>query len=328
MGPKIFLCVTLDTECDKNTKWETRFPLNFRSVLEGIPQKATPLFCKYNITPTYFLSPEVIRNSDCIRFLSQITRCELGAHLHGEFIEPMGQPDAPITQSVQAQLSFDVEQNKLRNLTTLFIDKFGYAPKCFRAGRFGLSRNSLEILGDLGYLVDSSITPFYTHYFTNGIINNYWGAPIEPYFPSINNFCKKGSSKVLEVPITVINSTFLHWPRWFLRQLNNRSFIHKRLLPRMGFKVERTKWLRPKYSTAAEMITIAEQVIRKPFGNKPHILNMMCHTNDYIPGGSPQASSVEDVEYIISSQLTFFDYLFSRHDVVSVGISHIYPLFN
>lgn len=324
MSNKIILCVTLDTECDKDANWETRFPLEFTSIQKGIPERLTPLFNKYGIRPTYFLSPEVIQNQNSVKLLSQIINCELGTHLHGEFIEPDAEPEAPKTKSVQAEMSFDIEQRKLQNLSELFTNQFGYAAKSFRAGRFGLSSNSLKLLSDLGYLVDSSVTPFYSHQFNDGKKSNYWGAPVQPYFPSQTDFRKKGSLRILEVPITVINPTLLLWPRFVLSRMHNHSFIHKRLLPRLGMKVEKTKWLRPKYSTAEEMINIADQLIKITKRKKLLVLNMMYHTAEVIPGASPYAATKEDVDYIISIQSLFFDYLFNHYHVECAEISKIY----
>ena len=36
---------------------------------------------------------------------------------------------------------------------------FGHAPASFRAGRFGIGPRSIGILDDLGYAVESSVTP-------------------------------------------------------------------------------------------------------------------------------------------------------------------------
>lgn len=323
MNLKVILCVSLDTECDKDINWETRFPLEFRSVVQGIPERLTPLFGQYGIKPTYFLSPEVLYDKACVDVLSQLNNCELGTHMHGEFIGPDANMNASKTSSVQAEMSLKLESEKLTNLSRLFKEKFGYFPKSFRAGRFGLSKNSLWLLSSLGYLADSSITPFYSHQFTDQIRNNYWGAPVQPYFPSKFNSRYKGCLKILEVPITVVNPFFLHWPRFIVRLMHNRSFIHKRLLPRLGFKIPKTTWLRPKYSSAEEMIAISDLLIRGMTKNNFTVLNMMYHPNEVIPGASPYAATEEDVNNILLTQRIFFDYLFNRYPVECVTISQV-----
>lgn len=323
---KIFLCVGLDTECDKDLTWETRFPLQFTSVLAGIPKILTPLFNIYGIKPTYFLSPEVINDSACVGLLTQLKDCELGTHMHGEYIGPNADMSASKTSRVQAEMSRKVEKEKLQNLTILFKKKFGYSPKSFRAGRFGLSYNSLSLLSSLGYLVDSSITPFYSHQFSDRIRNNYWGAQVQPYFPSKFDYRNKGCLNILEVPITVVNPFFLKWPRFIVRLMHNRSFIHKRLLPRLGYKIPKTTWLRPKYSSAEEMIAISDLLIQRTTKNNFTVLNMMYHPNEVIPGASPYAATEEDVNSNLLTQKNFFDYLFNRYKVECVTISQVREL--
>lgn len=323
---KVLLCVGLDTECDKDLTWGTRFPFQFRSVLEGIPKRLTPLFNYYGIKPTYFLSPEVINDKACVGLLRELKDCELGTHMHGEYIGPNADMSASKTSSVQAEMSRKVEREKLQNLTDLFKEKLGYSPKSFRAGRFGLSKNSLRLLCSLGYLVDSSITPFYSHQFSDQIRNNYWGAPVQPYFPSRFDYRNKGCLNILEVPITVVNPFFLQWPRFIVRLLHNRSFINKRLLPRLGYKIPKTTWLRPKYSSTEEMIAISDLLIQRMIKSKFTVLNMMYHPNEVIPCASPYAATEEDVNNILLTQKKFFDYLFNRYKVECVTISQVREL--
>ena len=84
----IFLILSIDTECDKDKNWNVRRPMSFTNVTTGIPQRLTPLFAKYNIKPTYLISPEVLNDEDSVNLLKSMKNCELGTHLHCEFIEP------------------------------------------------------------------------------------------------------------------------------------------------------------------------------------------------------------------------------------------------
>ena len=90
-------------------------------------------------------------------------------------------------------MSYENEKEKLFNITELFIKTFGYEPKSFRAGRFGISKDTLKILENLNYKVDSSITPDMQWRNNNKSKNtvNFFGAPYQPYYPSHNDFRKK-----------------------------------------------------------------------------------------------------------------------------------------
>ena len=79
---------------------------------------------------------------------------ELGTHLHSEFIDPDSNFSTKDTTLYQKDLSYKNEKEKLFNITELFKKTFGYGPKSFRAGRFGISKDTLKILENLNYKVD------------------------------------------------------------------------------------------------------------------------------------------------------------------------------
>jgi len=80
------VAVSIDVECDKDLHWRVRRPLTFRGVEEGIGRRLAPLFAEYGVRPTYLLSPEVIRDGTCVSLLKTLEACELGTHLHPEFV--------------------------------------------------------------------------------------------------------------------------------------------------------------------------------------------------------------------------------------------------
>src|SRR5512147_36688 len=82
------MAVSIDVECDKDERWAVRRPLTFKGVHEGIGERLTPLFAEYGVRPTYLLSPEVIRDGACADLFRELQDCELGTHLHPEFVLP------------------------------------------------------------------------------------------------------------------------------------------------------------------------------------------------------------------------------------------------
>lgn len=53
----------------------------------------------------------------------------------------------------------DIEKKKLKNLTDLIQKELGVIPTWYRAARFGADENTIQILQELGYQYDSSVTP-------------------------------------------------------------------------------------------------------------------------------------------------------------------------
>src|SRR5579872_3688453 len=100
MLPRVFLCVTVDCECDKGPAWRTRRPLSFEGVHEGIARRLHPMLRRHGVRPTYLLSPELLREPAVVERLASLDGCELGTHLHGELAEP-GAFEPDVTDAVQ-----------------------------------------------------------------------------------------------------------------------------------------------------------------------------------------------------------------------------------
>lgn len=290
---EIYLAVTIDTECDKGPNWKVKQPLGFRSVLEGVPQKFQPLFEKLGIKPTYLLSPEMIEHDGCVATLKQCAgKCEFGTHLHGEFVEPNRPPvDSVVaTNDMQLQYSSEVERAKLENLSRCFEARFGYKATSFRAGRFGIGKNSLKILDDLGYLVDSSVTPYAIHDDLH-----FWGCPTSPYHPAETDPSERGKLRILEAPVTIHSPFLSSLPQTWLRRQRPSAFWFRAARKLLGREFVRAIWLRPSFRDVADMRRVIYAHLAAARGKKRALLVMMFHSVEVIPAASPYAKTEEDV---------------------------------
>lgn len=325
-GERVILVVSVDTECDKGPAWRTQFPLSFRSITEALPEVLMPLFRRHEVMPTLLLSPEVMQNEESARVLGGLQDCELGTHLHGEFIEPGARPGAVGTHEAQCQYEPGIEREKLQNLTALFEGRFGRRPTSFRAGRFAVSGRTLSYLEELGYLVDSSVTPFRTNYFEGGYACNHWGAPLRPYRPSASDLRKRGRLRVLEVPVTLLADSFAAFPAVLLRRLSDRVLNRRRAFAALGLRPE-TKWLRPLRHSSPELIALADRVVATWRGGPPVVLNVMFHSVEAVPGASPYALVSEDVTRLVEDLGSLFDHLRSSYAVDARGLSSLHSIF-
>lgn len=89
------------------------------------------------------------------------------------------------------------ERWHLEQLTSLYERAFGTQPCSYRAGRYGMSDKTLTALGELGYKVDSSVTPHVDWSAQGG--PDYRLCPNRPYW----------DRGILEVPITILGMR--HW---------------------------------------------------------------------------------------------------------------------
>lgn len=304
---RAYLCVSIDTECDKGPKWRSQKPMSFEGVHEGVARRLQPLFDAHGAKPTYLISSEVLRDERCLetfRKLSSSSSCELGTHLHGEYAEPDAwEPD--VTRDFQRDYDAGVEKQKLTYLTDQFIRAFQYQPHSFRAGRFGIGKSTIGILEDLGYSVESSVTPFMDWTSSGAPGLTFDGSPTQPYRPDREEPGRRGDAKLLEVPVTIRK-----------RLLNAFPCIGKRVDPR---------WLRPTFTRGDALVRLAEDEIadaRRSEPGRPVVLNAMFHNVEIIPSASPYASAEPEARAILDRLGVLLAWA-KRESVAVVGLGDV-----
>jgi len=231
--------VTIDTEGDRICPFFVRRwgPLTgkFSSVLEGIPRLRS-VWNNFSALPVYLVTDGVLSCPDCIEVLKQeqAAGAEVGTHLHIGDDFPCNVPQ---------------ERRYLEQLTNLYEQALGARPCSYRAGRYGMSDKTLTALAELGYKVDSSVTPYVD-----------WSAQGGPDYSSFSNrpYWAQG---VLEVPITVLGKR-----KWW---------------PFGGWS--KYRWLRPSVATAEHLKRIVDLACDAGL----EVLNMAFHTMELIPRASP-----------------------------------------
>lgn len=271
---RAYLAVTIDTECDKGPKWRCRRPMSFVAIHDGVGERLAPLFAHHRAKETYLLSPEVLGDDRCASLFRRLAaRADLGTHLHGELAEPDAfLPD--VTEVFQRDYPREVERAKLTSLTRAFRDAFDRGPTSFRAGRFGIGPHSLSILEELGYEVESSVTPHVSWASSGAPGLDFRRAPTQPYHPCPTDASRPGSSPLWEVPVTIRR----HRAGFF-------SLAGRALPPR---------WLRPTRSSAESLIALMREERRACERSAPHrpcVLVAMFHNVEVVAGLSPYADS-------------------------------------
>ena len=297
-----YLTISIDTECDHRPDWSRSDPLSFENITEGIPNRLQPVFEGAGAVPTYLLTVEVMEDAGSVEAIMSIRNAphELGTHLHAAFIEPEKQFDdyAGIdSPDFQCFCSHDVEYRKLENLTRLFESRFGDSPRSFRAGRYGAGPNTIDSLGRLGYLVDTSVTPGLRWQEPRGRID-FRRAPLQPYLPDTGDIGRPGKGSghgILEVPISMK-------PRW----------------------ARGPRWFRPWFSDLGTMQAIGEYHVKRFSAEPVIVLNMMFHSMEVIPKASPYPQSEADVRKFLDDLKRILDWTLAR-GFEPVGLAGLHP---
>jgi len=307
----VYLCVSIDCECDKGPGWRTQKPLGFSGILQGIRDRLQPLFRRFRAKPTYLLSPEIMRDAQALEALVHLDGdAEFGTHLHGEFAEP-GAFEPDVTSAFQCHYDQETERQKLEYLTNLFRSSFGRLPRSFRAGRFGIGPHSLGLLQDLGYAVDSSVTPHMDWRSAGAPEVSFLQASTQPYWPVLDKpeLAAPHAGMLLEVPVTIRPSVFA-----------GISLIGRWAEPR---------WLRPTRGSVARLIEVAREEIRhaqSSHSDRPIILNCMFHNVEIVAQASPYAKNEAEADAIMKSLSGLLAFA-EREGIHGLGLGDLPELF-
>jgi hypothetical protein len=282
----------VDTEVDKSADWSVSDPPTFRSVVHALPELMAPLCERFGIKATYLLSPEVIEDPASQQaLLGLASQNELGAHLHGDFITPervLWPHNAGGTHADAAQPDYpaELERAKLFALTDLFIDAFGHRPLAFRAGRFGISSSTLGFLAELGYRVDSSVTPGLKWQFRSAFSDyTKWGHEARTVGTP--------AGPIVELPVSVRPGS----P--FAPLVRRAPPLVQSVARRVTGGRSDYRWLRPSWCSGAELI-------RYVANTDDRFLVLMFHSVELTPGASPYARDDEGVKRILGSLVELF----------------------
>lgn len=292
-SPHPAFLITIDTEGDnlwagpsqittENSRWLGRFQI----LCERFGFKTTYLTdYEMALCPVFrALARDVLRRG----------AGELGAHLHAWNTPPI----QPITENDHACGPYACEyppelvRQKLGFLTRLLEDTFEVKMTSHRAGRWGFDGNSARVLTDLGYIVDSSITPGLSWESSPGKPQgsggpDYTACPRQPYFVDFSDVRRPGDSPLMEIPATILPTS----PRLvdaLRRRLPSRGLLRRavnRVFPPLT-------WLRPDGRNRNRMLRLLERARTE---RRPYV-QFMLHSSELMPGASPafpDASAIE-----------------------------------
>jgi phosphatidylinositol alpha-1,6-mannosyltransferase len=168
------------------------------------------------VCPIYLVTYPIMMDPAYCHFLRQALAegsAEVGVHLHA-WVTPPFWEHANVFNSYQCNLPSHVEQRKLETMCRTFEDKFGFAARAHRAGRWGGAERTTMLLEDLGVSVDLSPLAGYSDGLSgHPDFRNLGGAP----------FWSGRNNNTLVCPASTLN--YLPGPTWVSKALF--SFIEK-----------------------------------------------------------------------------------------------------
>ena len=293
------IVVTVDTEADG--QWEHGRPLTTENVSWWAPFQE--LCERHEAPPTYLVTSEIAADERAVAFLAPLAgsgAAEVGAHLHPWTTPPFGDEPGLArndgAHTYPCHLDEPLLAAKLRALTGEIRDAFGAAPTAFRAGRFGLDATGARLLAELGYVVDSSVTPYVSWAGNPGRPGWGGGPDFRGHTPYPFRVAGSGTPGLVELPVTILPTYALtrrcrvareHWEARPSRAARRALHVWRRPQP---------LWLRPRPEYGVDdleaLLGEAER-LHMPFAV------FMFHSSELMPGASPYRPTPSSVDALV-----------------------------
>ncbi len=300
--------ITIDTEGDnlwsspeRITTKNTNFLPRFQNLCE-----------KYGFKPTYLTNHEMARDPHFIEFGRDILARdtgEIGMHLHAWNSPPISPltPNDNLYQPYLIEYPKGIIKEKIVNLTNKLEDIFQVKMLSHRAGRWAFNEIYAQVLFDLGYKVDCSVTPHISWQEYSGSPSqnggtNYFQFPEHHYFADLDNISNPVESGLLEIPMTVFD-TGPPITRFLKMNFRRSSLIH-----RLVNKLYPTVWFRPTKRNLGRLLHTVDLAIN----SRRDYLMFMLHSSELMPGGNPTFLSMQDIEQLYADLEILFSAIATR----------------
>lgn len=303
----MIFAMTVDTEADN--QWEMGAPLTTENVHHW--QRFQSVCDRYGVTPTYLVTSEIAADpvgQSLLKAWVASGRAEVGAHLHAwttpPFIDEPGFRFNDSAHSFLSELPTELVHQKLETLTDEIEQYFGARPTSFRAGRFGFDSRCAVALADLGYIVDSSVTPLTEWSAHEGLPDRDGGPDFSSHVAM--PFVIEGTPRpgLLELPVTIV-TTYAVLRRFPSLYRLYRSFPIRPVRNRLFGRWLRPQplWLNPSPETTESDLASAWNECQRMGGG---VAVMILHSSELMPEGSPYRATASSVKELLDVLDAFF----------------------
>lgn len=303
--------ITVDTEGDdlwarprEITTRNARFLPRFQALCE-----------RFGLKPVYLTNYEMAMCDEFVEFARDVlarSAGEIGMHLHAWNSPPL----VPLTgddfyfQPYLIEFPDHVMRQKIRTLTGLLEDRFDQEIVSHRAGRWAFDGRYAAMLLDEGYRVDCSVTPGKDWRGNPGAPHGNGGSdytdfPDRPYFLNPADISRAAAGGLLEVPMTIRPSGLYRRARWAYRVRALRR-VANRIAPSRGWLSPIQPELRAPIGPNLEAML---QTARQARAEGAAHMELMLHSSELMPGGSPLLRSVSDIERLYEHLEILFEEL-------------------
>lgn len=290
--------LTVDTE--EEFDWSGPFTRDRHGVTHIAHIPRFQQFCEeLRVVPVYLVDWPIANSPAAAEVIGSAVKsgkAEVGIQLH-PWVNPPFEEEVTPHNSYAGNLPPALERAKFMALRDRIEQAFGTAPLIYRAGRYGLGRDTAAILRDAGVPIDSSVRANFDYSAGHG--PDYRGHPLKPYWVDPDR-------RLLELPITTVY--------WGMLRRQGR-WVHPLLgkVPRLTGAFSRVGLLE-RIALTPEGVT-AEEALRgidMALDDELPLLVLSFHSPSLAPGHTPYVRSEADLERLYDWLSRVYMYLDMR----------------
>ncbi len=307
------ILVFVDTEEDFDwSKPMTRENVSVDSIsaLPAIHQ----IMANRGIQPHYLVDYPIATSPLAVSVLKELTANNggvIGSQLHA-WANPPYREELNLENTYPGNLEVSLERAKLHSLSQVIEDNFAISPKVYRAGRYGVGKNTPQILHELGYDADVSVRALFDYSPTGGpdfskiSFNPYWFGPDNQLLEIPLSNCFVGPLASLGPKLFSFNQN-LGW----LNAFSNSFLSRSRLLRRIGLTPE------------GMPLTAALRAVDELQRQNSSFYCISYHSPSAVPGNTPYVRTAEDLAVFKHWLETVLDYLITDIGAVPGTITEV-----
>lgn len=241
-------------------------------------------FCEsHGVVPVYLMDYPVATAPEAAEALGEAIaagRAEVGVQLH-PWVNPPFDEELTEANSFAGNLPAALEREKFRRLRDAIEQRFGMAPKVYRAGRYGAGPNTAAMLAEAGIAVDTSVRALFDYSSVGG--PSYRDHPRAPYWLDRD-------AGLFELPLTTVYTGPLRrlgpglYPRLWREPRLRGLLAQAKLLERVP--------LTPEGVTAAEALRGIDVAVDEGLP----VLVLSFHSPSIAPGHTPYVRDAADLD--------------------------------
>ena len=212
----------------------------------------------------------------------------------------------------------DLFARKIATLTERLELAFDCHPYSYRAGRWGVSGEHLQVLSDAGYRVDSSVRPFYADRDFS-----YATAPTSPYWPSFASVVERDDAQngILEIPVSggFDRPSFETLDRLH-SMLSSAPLNRLRLIGVLWrLRLLRKITVTPEGYASRDICRCIDAIVAR--GDR--VINLFFHSSDLLPGCTPYVRDGDERARFLDCLGRVIDHVRERHGADFVTMREI-----